>query len=82
MARKLYSDEQVLKLLCEVDFHVPDGLDVVRVRVAKLRFHTRVIILGVRSLILLYRACYRLKIAMLGCLKQLGSGWSWIGTLL
>lgn len=31
MARKLYSDEQVLKLLCEVDFHVPDGLDVVRV---------------------------------------------------
>ena len=29
MARKRYSDEQVLKLLCEVDFHVHDGLDVV-----------------------------------------------------
>jgi putative transposase len=29
MARKRYSDEDVLKLLREIDVHVHDGLDVV-----------------------------------------------------
>jgi len=29
MARKRYSDEDVLKLLREIDFHLHDGLDVV-----------------------------------------------------
>ncbi len=29
MARKRYSDEVALKLLCEIDAHLHDGLDVV-----------------------------------------------------
>ena len=37
MAQKRYSDEDVLKLLREIDVHLHDGLDVVA-RVAKLGF--------------------------------------------
>jgi hypothetical protein len=50
MARKRYSDEDVLKLLREIDVHLHDGLDVVSACVAKLGFQIRFIITGVRSL--------------------------------
>ena len=36
MARKCYSDEDVLKLLREIDVHLHDGLDVVSFMTAEL----------------------------------------------
>jgi hypothetical protein len=49
MARKRYSDEDVLKLLREIDVHLHDGLDVVSA-CRKAGIQIRVIITGVRSL--------------------------------
>ena len=49
MARKRYSDEDVLKLLREIDVHLHDGLDCVNA-CRKVGFQIRVIITGVRSL--------------------------------
>ena len=49
MARKRYSDEDVLKLLREIDVHLHDGLDFVNA-CRKVGFQIRVIITGVRSL--------------------------------
>jgi len=40
MARKRYSDEDVLKLLREIDVHLHDGLDVVSARVRESKVYS------------------------------------------